>query len=226
MSDLAKNKQSSPQLPPQSLPKSPPKSPNTVSSRSLITRADRAHRYGHRSGIIWFTGLSASGKSTLAHAVEQTLHQRGIHAFVLDGDNVRHGLCGDLDFSVAARTENIRRVGQVANLFTDCGIIVLVALISPLRADRARVRQLCDRDRDFIEVYCHCPLAVCENREVKGLYQRARAGEITDFTGISAPYEAPQNAELVLDTAADSVECCRDHIITTLETRDLLAPPT
>ena len=159
---------------------------------------------GHAGAVIWFTGLSGAGKSTIAHALEEYLHQRGAHTYVLDGDNIRHGLCGDLGFSPADRHENIRRIGELAKLFIDAGIIVLTAFISPIREDRARIRDMIGAD--FIEVYCRCPLAVCESRDVKGLYKKARAGEIKEFTGIDAPYEEPDNPELVLNSAASSIE--------------------
>jgi adenylylsulfate kinase len=172
---------------------------------ALVTRADRQRQNGHKSVILWFTGLSGAGKSTLAHAVEQALHAQGCRTFVFDGDNVRHGLCADLGFSAEGRAENIRRVGEMARLFLDAGVIALTAFISPYRADRDRVRKLVPAG-DFIEIYCRCPLEVCERRDVKGLYQKARQGLIRDFTGISSPYEAPENADLVVDTATLSLE--------------------
>ncbi|OIQ86704.1 putative adenylyl-sulfate kinase [mine drainage metagenome] len=172
---------------------------------ALVTRADRQRQNGHRSVILWFTGLSGAGKSTLAHAVEQALHAQGCRTFVFDGDNVRHGLCADLGFSAQDRAENIRRVGEMARLFLDAGVIALTAFISPFRADRDRVRKLVPAG-DFIEIYCRCPLEVCEQRDVKGLYRKARQGLITDFTGISSPYEAPESPDLILDTAILSLE--------------------
>jgi len=167
-------------------------SSNTLWHHAVIQREHRQQQNGHRSAILWFTGLSGAGKSTLAHAVEERLHQLGCRTYVLDGDNVRHGLCGDLGFSAADRTENIRRIGEVAKLMIDAGVIALTAFISPFRADRERVRGMVMHG-EFIEIYCHCPVEVCETRDVKGLYQRARAGEVKDFTGISSPYEAPLN---------------------------------
>ena len=160
---------------------------------------------GHGSVILWFTGLSCAGKSTLAHALEEHLHQAGCLTFVFDGANVRHGLCSNLGFSAADWTENIRRVGEMAKLFLEAGVIALTAFISPFRADRERVRSLVPHG-DFLEIYCHCPLEVREQRDVKGLYKRARVGEIKDFTGISSPYEEPENTELVVDTARLSIE--------------------
>jgi adenylylsulfate kinase len=187
-----------------------------------VTRKRRQKQNGHRSTIIWFTGLSGSGKSTLAHAVEEELHRKGIRTFVFDGDNVRHGLCGDLGFSEEDRTENIRRVGQMAKLFIESGVIALTAFISPFQVDRQRVRMMVDHDEDFLEVYCDCPIGVCEDRDVKGLYQRARKGEISDFTGISSPYEKPENAELIVDTAKLTIEESVVEVINMLESRGVI----
>ena len=155
---------------------------NIVRHHASVTRTRREQMKGHRSLVLWFTGLSGSGKSTLAHAVEERLFQQGRHTFVFDGDNVRHGLCNDLGFSAQDRSENLRRIGEMAKLFTEAGIIALTAFISPLRADRQRLRSMF-QPGEFIEIYCDCPLQVCEQRDVKGMYQRARAGEIPDFTG-------------------------------------------
>ena len=186
---------------------------NTTPQRASVTRARRAELNGHKSAIVWFTGLSGSGKSTLAHAVEEQLHRGRCRTFVLDGDNVRQGLCRDLGFSEAARTENIRRIGEVAKLCIEAGSVVLTAFISPFERDRARVRALVP-EGDFIEVYCDCPLAVCETRDVKGLYRRARSGDVADFTGISSPYEIPAAPDLRVDTARltldQSVACVLD----------------
>lgn len=180
------------------------KTPNTVWHAATIHREHRQQQNGHGSAILWFTGLSGAGKSTLAHAVEERLHQRGCRTYVLDGDNVRHGLCGDLGFSAADRTENIRRIGEVAKLMMDAGVITLAAFISPFRADRERVRHMV-APGEFIEIHCHCPVEVCESRDVKGLYQRARAGEVKEFTGISSPYEPPLAPELQVNTATQSL---------------------
>ena len=188
------------------------KTPNTVWHAATIHREHRQQQNGHGSAILWFTGLSGAGKSTLAHAVEERLHQRGCRTYVLDGDNVRHGLCGDLGFSAADRTENIRRIGEVAKLMIDAGVIALTAFISPFRADRERVRGMVMHG-EFIEIYCHCPVEVCETRDVKGLYQRARAGEVKDFTGISSPYEAPLKPELTVDTATQSLDACVTQVL-------------
>lgn len=186
-----------------------------------VSRAEREDRQGHRSAVIWFTGLSGSGKSTLAYAVEEQLHLRGYRTFVLDGDNLRHGLCGDLGFSAEDRHENIRRIGEVAKLFLEAGTIVLTAFISPFQDDRRRVRGLFTGD-DFVEVYCSASLAVCEQRDVKQLYKKARAGLIPDFTGVSSPYEIPARPELTLDTANDSVEVCVASVLDALQARRVI----
>lgn len=199
------------------------KTPNTVWHAATIRREHRQQQNGHGSAILWFTGLSGAGKSTLAHAVEERLHQLGCRTYVLDGDNVRHGLCGDLGFSAQDRTENIRRIGEVAKLMIDAGVITLTAFISPFRADRERVRGMVMHG-EFIEIYCHCPVEVCETRDVKGLYQRARAGEVKDFTGISSPYEAPLNPELAVDTATQPLDVCVTQVLDHLRGRGLLPP--
>ena len=188
---------------------------------ALVSRADRQAQNGHNSAILWFTGLSGAGKSTLAHAVERRLHESGCRTFVFDGDNVRHGLCADLGFSAEDRSENIRRVGEMAKLFIEAGVIALTAFISPYRADRARVRTLV-APGDFIEIYCRCPLEVCEQRDVKGLYSKARQGVIQEFTGISSRYEAPENAELVLDTGDMPLEMCVEKVLALLRERCIL----
>jgi adenylylsulfate kinase len=198
------------------------KSTNVVWHQAMISRSDREIQNGHKSVILWFTGLSGAGKSTLAHAVEDRLHQLGCHTFVIDGDNVRHGLCGDLGFSAENRTENIRRVGEVAKLFTEAGVITLTAFISPFRTDRDRVRQLVP-EGDFFEIYCKADLAICEDRDVKGLYQKARAGEIKEFTGISSPYEAPESPELAVDTGAQPLENCVDQVIEALVQKGIIS---
>lgn len=192
------------------------KSSNTVWHHATVTRARREKLNGHKGAVVWFTGLSGSGKSTLAHAVEERLHQAGVRTFVLDGDNVRHGLCADLGFSDEARTENIRRVGETTKLFVDAGVVVLTAFISPFEGDRERARKLIGAD-DFIEVYCHCPLEICEQRDVKGLYKRARAGEIADFTGISSPYEPPYAPDLTVETALLNLEQSVEQVLELLQ---------
>jgi adenylylsulfate kinase len=191
------------------------------SNTATISRSDRESQNGHKSVILWFTGLSGAGKSTLAHAVETRLFEMGSSTYVIDGDNVRHGLCGDLGFSAEDRTENIRRVGEVAKLFTEAGIIVLTAFISPFRADRDRVRQMV-KEGEFLEIYCKADLSVCEERDVKGLYKKARAGEIPEFTGISSPYEAPEAAEIEVETGAKSLDECVAFVISSLQQRNII----
>jgi len=181
------------------------KSSNVVWHNATVTRDRREHQNGHRGGLFWFTGLSGAGKSTLAHTVEEKLHQNGYRTYVLDGDNVRHGLCADLGFSEEDRKENIRRIGHMSMLYVEAGIVVLTAFISPFRADRDNVRKIAGSD--FHEIYCKCSLEVCEDRDVKGLYKRARAGEIPDFTGISSPYEEPEFANLTVDTESHLDDC-------------------
>jgi adenylylsulfate kinase len=201
--------------------KHPPASTNVVWHHATVTRARREAQNGHRGAIIWFTGLSGSGKSTLAHAVEESLYQRGCRTFVLDGDNVRHGLCGDLGFLVNDRQENIRRIGELSKLFMEAGVIVLTAFISPYRADRERVRGMVEHG-DFIEAYCNTSLAICESRDVKGIYKKARLGKIADFTGISAPYEAPENPELIVNTGTTELDACVQQIIGELIQRGII----
>jgi len=175
------------------------KSSNVVWEQSLVTRQDREILNGHKSFVLWLTGLSGSGKSTLAHAVEKKLHERGCRTFVLDGDNVRHGLSSNLSFSEDDRKENIRRIGEAAKLMTEAGLIAMTAFISPFRVDREMVRGLLPHG-EFIEVYCNASLEVCESRDVKGLYKKARAGEIKNYTGIDSPYDVPINPEIEIDT--------------------------
>jgi len=186
-----------------------------------VTRAEREQKFGHRGCTIWLTGLSGSGKSTLANALDHALWQRGIRSYVLDGDNVRHGLNKDLGFSPEARTENIRRIGEVAKLFTDAGIINVTAFISPYRADREAARSI-QKEGDFIEVYVNASVEECERRDTKGLYAKARAGQIPEFTGISAPYEAPERAEVRVDTEGQSVEESLGVILAYLEQQGYL----
>lgn len=200
------------------------RSTNVTWQQALVTREARQRLNGHRSVVAWLTGLSGSGKSTLAHAVEERLHAMGCRTFVLDGDNVRHGLCGDLGFSESARAENIRRVGETAKLFTEAGVITLTAFISPFRVDRDRVRQLL-ASGDFVEVYCRCALDVCEGRDVKGMYRKARAGEISEFTGISSPYEEPLDAELVVETGLLPLEACVAQVLQFLQAQGVITGP-
>lgn len=197
------------------------KSSNVVWHHATVTRARRETQNGHRSVMLWFTGLSGAGKSTLAHAVEEHLYQTGCRTFTFDGDNVRHGLCSDLNFSAEDRVENIRRVGEMGKLFLEAGVIALTAFISPFRSDRAKVRSLLPHG-EFFEIYCHCPLEVCEERDVKGLYKRARAGEINNFTGISSPYEEPEDPELVVNTGSLSLEDSVATVIGLLRERGVI----
>jgi len=171
---------------------------------------ERRGRSGHRSGVLWFTGLSGAGKSSLALGLERRLFDRGMNVFVLDGDNLRHGLNGDLGFSDAARSENIRRVTEVAAAFAEAGRVVITAFISPFRADRSAARAVIGEG--FHEVHIAAALDICEARDPKGLYARARAGEISDFTGISSPYEEPEAPELALDTGEEDFETCLDRL--------------
>ncbi len=184
----------------------------------LVTRSEHLRRNGHPSMVLWFTGLSGSGKSTISRAVERELFDRGWHTYSLDGDNVRHGLNRDLGFSPEDRRENIRRIGEVSKLFVDAGIVVLAAFISPYRHDRDRVRALLGPG-EFVEIYVKCDLATCERRDPKGLYAKARAGVIPDFTGIGSPYEEPLAPEIVLDTARWSVERCVSEVVRYVEAR-------
>jgi len=192
------------------------KATNIVWHAGNVTRDDREKINGHKGCTVWFTGLSGSGKSTIAVAVEKALWDRGVRAYILDGDNIRHGLNSNLGFSPEDRTENIRRIGEVAKLFTEAGVVALTAFISPYRADRDKVRALMGAG-DFVEVYVDCPVEECEKRDVKGLYAKARAGQIKEFTGISAPYEAPEKAELVIRTAELSEEQCAATVMRYLE---------
>lgn len=201
------------------------KSTNVVWHNATITRELREEQNKHKGAVLWFTGLSGSGKSTLAHAVEDRLYHLGSRTFVLDGDNVRHGLCSDLGFSDEDRTENIRRIGELAKLFLESGSVVLTAFISPFREDREIARNVTPHG-DFYEIYCEASLDVCESRDVKGLYAKARAGEIPFFTGISSPYEAPNSPELVVNTGEKSVDECVDQVINLLIERGVVQPYT
>ena len=199
----------------------PPKAENIVWHQSSVDREARSKLRRHRSVIIWFTGLSGSGKSTLANAVNIHLFKTGISTYVLDGDNIRHGLCKDLGFSDVDREENIRRIGEVSKLFLDAGTIVLTAFVSPFRADRNKARDLV-KDGDFIEVYCAADLKICEQRDTKGLYAKARDGQISDFTGISSPYEEPESPELIINTGVDSLDNCVNLIVDKLIEMDII----
>jgi adenylylsulfate kinase len=196
---------------------------NLTRHAGAVARRDRERLLGQRGAVIWFTGLSGSGKSTVAHAVEARLAAAGRLVYVLDGDNVRHGLCKDLGFEPADRSENIRRIGEVAALMVDAGVIVLTSFISPYRSDRQGVRDIVGGD--FVEVFVDAPLEVCEARDPKGLYQKARAGKIPEFTGISAPYEAPEHPDLHLHTGSQPLAECVTAVHDLLAARGLLTPP-
>ena len=194
---------------------------NVTWFKGHVHRKDREKLHGHKGALIWFTGLSASGKSTIAHLVEKELHRRGCSTYVFDGDNVRHGLCSDLLFSNEDRAENIRRIGEMVKLFVDAGLIVLTAFISPYRQDRQRVRSLL-KDGQFLEVYVECPAEICAARDKKGIYAKAKEGLIKDFTGISAPYEAPENPELVIHSYKEGAVKDAGRVIELLERYKLI----
>ncbi len=197
------------------------KSSNVIYHQASVTRKRRNKLNNHRSIVLWFTGLSGSGKSTLAHALEEKLFQKGCRTFVLDGDNVRHGLNSNLDFSEASRTENIRRISEVSKLMLESGLIVMTAFISPIKKDRNEAKKLISSD-DFIEIYCKASLEACESRDVKGLYKRARAGEIKNYTGIDSPYEVPENPGLIIDTDNQSLEDSVSAILNFLELNEII----
>ena len=194
---------------------------NTIYHNATVTRQRREELNDHKSVIIWFTGLSGSGKSTLAHSVEEELYKLNCRTFVLDGDNVRHGLSSNLTFSDNDRKENIRRIGETAKLMMEAGVIAITAFISPFREDRDLVRRLLPQ-KDFIEIYCKASLEICESRDVKGLYRRARAGEIKDYTGIDSPYEAPDNPELVIDTDSESLKESIAKVVDFLKSKEII----
>lgn len=197
--------------------------PNVVRHHYQIKREDRESILNQRATVIWFTGLSGSGKSTLADAVERALQSRGFKTYLLDGDNLRHGLNADLDFSPSGRQENIRRTGEVSALLFDAGLIVLTAFVSPYRSDRDRIRSLFPEGR-FIEVFVDCPIEVCEQRDIKGLYAKARQGLIPDFTGVNAPYEPPLHPELTIHSHLNDETTCAQQVIQSCE--PLLRPDT
>lgn len=197
-------------------------SSDVVWHHASVTRERREKLNQHKGVILWFTGFSGSGKSTLAHAVEEELHQQKCHTYVLDGDNVRHGLCGDLGFSEHDRKENIRRIGNVAKLFLDAGSIVTTAFISPFKDDRQTVRNMIPHG-DFLEIYCNASLEVCEKRDTKGMYKKAREGSIKEFTGITSPYEVPDKPELTVNTGKDSLELCVQQVIGLLKDRGIIS---
>jgi adenylylsulfate kinase len=197
------------------------KSSNIIYHQASVTRQRRNNLNNHRSIVLWFTGLSGSGKSTLAHALEEELFQKGCRTFVLDGDNVRHGLNSNLDFSEEGRAENIRRISEVSKLMLESGLIVMTAFISPFNKDRNEARKLISNG-DFIEVYCKASLENCEARDVKGLYKKARAGEIKNYTGIDSPYETPKNPELIIDTDRETLDDSVSKIIKFLEINSMI----
>jgi adenylylsulfate kinase len=197
------------------------KTPNTIYHNAAVTRERRNQLNDHKSVVIWFTGLSGSGKSTLAHSVEEVLYKLNCRTFVLDGDNVRHGLSSDLTFSDNDRKENIRRIGEAAKLMMEAGVITMTAFISPFKEDRNTARQLLPHG-DFIEIYCKASLEVCESRDVKRLYKRARAGKIKNYTGIDSPYEMPDNPELVIDTEGESLEGSAAKVIEFLKSKEII----
>jgi adenylylsulfate kinase len=192
-----------------------------IPHKAAVTRQKRNQLNNHKSVVIWFTGLSGSGKSTLAHSVEEELYKLGCITFVLDGDNVRHGLSSNLSFSDDDRKENIRRIGEAAKLMMEAGVIAMTAFISPFKKDRNLIRQLLPQG-DFIEIYCNASLEVCESRDVKGLYRLARSGKIKNYTGIDSPYEAPDNPELVIDTKNESLEESVTKVIDFLKSKEII----
>jgi len=194
---------------------------NVTWFNGYVGREDREKLHGHKGAVIWFTGLSASGKSTIAHLAEKELHKRRISTYVFDGDNVRHGLCADLTFSREDRIENIRRIGEMIRLFVDGGMIVLTAFISPFREDRRRVRSLL-QEGQFLEVYVECPPEVCATRDQKGIYAKAKTGEIKEFTGISAPYEAPENPDLVIRSFEEDAPQATKRVMELIKQRELI----
>ena len=197
------------------------KNTNIIYHAASVTRERRNQLNNHKSVVIWFTGLSGSGKSTLAHSVEEILFSKGCRTYVLDGDNVRHGLTSNLDFSNEDRKENIRRIGEVTKLMMEAGLIIMTAFISPFREDRIAVRNLIS-DGDFIEIYCKASLESCEARDLKGLYKRARLGEIKNFTGINSPYEIPDNPELIIDIDKEVLEESVSKIVSFLQTKSIV----
>ena len=197
------------------------KNTNIIYHAASVTRERRNQLNNHKSVVIWFTGLSGSGKSTLAHSVEEILFSKGCRTYVLDGDNVRHGLTSNLGFSNEDRKENIRRIGEVTKLMMEAGLISMTAFISPFREDRIAVRNLIS-DGDFIEIYCKASLETCEERDLKGLYKRARLGEIKNYTGINSPYEIPDNPELIIDIDKESLEESVSKIVSFLQTKSIV----
>ncbi len=194
---------------------------NVIWFNGHVSREDREKLHGHKGAVIWLTGLSASGKSTIAHHLEKMLYEKDCSTYVFDGDNVRHGLCGDLSFSAEDRSENIRRIGEMVKLFIDAGIIAITAFISPYRKDRERIRDLVGKER-FFEIYVECPIEECARRDPKGIYEKVQQGLIKNFTGISAPYESPESPDLVIEShKEDSIEAAK-RVITLIEQRKII----
>ncbi|MCS7231528.1 MAG: adenylyl-sulfate kinase [Elusimicrobiota bacterium] len=185
---------------------------NVIWHKPEVTRRDRETLNGHKSLAIWFTGLPSSGKSTIAHAVEKTLHELEVRTYTLDGDNVRHGLCADLGFSPQDRKENLRRIAEMVKLFIDAGIVTLCAFVSPYEEDRERIKKHLGEE-NFVLIYCRCPVEVCEARDPKGMYTKAKRGEIKEYTGVSAPYEEPLKPNLILDTNLLSIKECVEKVL-------------
>ena len=198
-----------------------PKSKNITWHHSIVSKQDRERLLGQKGVTLWFTGLPQSGKSTLATEVERRLFERGHITYILDGDNIRHGLNKNLGFSPEDREENIRRIGEVAHLFTQAGIINMTAFISPYRRDRQRARDLAGQG-EFVEIFCKCALEVCEKRDTKGLYKKARAGEIQEYTGISAPYEEPENPEIVIETDRETIDAGVQKVVEYLAAQEII----
>ena len=194
---------------------------NIIWHQATVTRKRREFSNGHRAGAVWLTGLSGSGKSTLAHAVEERLYSLGCRTYVFDGDNVRHGLCSGLGFSPEDRSENLRRIAEMVKLFLDAGVIALCAFISPMHDDRERIKAIIGAG-DFLEIHCDCPLEICEKRDVKGYYKKARAGIIKNYTGISAPYEAPDHPHLRLETGVLPLVECVEQVMQLLQIRGIV----
>lgn len=199
-----------------------PKANNVTWFNGLVTRQDREKLHGHKGAVIWFTGLSASGKSTIAHQLEKLLYELDYSTYVFDGDNVRHGLCGDLGFSAEDRKENIRRIGEMVRLFVDAGIIAITAFISPYRKDRRRIRDLVGKER-FFEVHVECPIEVCAQRDKKGIYEKAKKGLIKEFTGISAPYEKPENPDIVIQSDRITTEEASEQVLKILRDNKIIS---
>ena len=199
------------------------KEKNVTWFNGYLAREDREKLHGHKGAVIWFTGLSASGKSTIARHLEKRLYGMGCSTYVFDGDNVRHGLCGDLGFSPNDRAENIRRIAEMANLYVDAGIIAITAFISPYRRDRERVRELVGADR-YVEIYVECPVDVCAGRDQKGIYEKAKAGIIKEFTGVSAPYEPPARPALVILSHKEGAAEAARRVLDLIKERQIINP--